>query len=340
MRAASSRRGGTALSQTLRSWRERFKRWTKPPRRITFTRAGKFFMLLTLAVGAAALNTGNNLLFLLLGMMLSTIIASGILSEAVLRKLNIKRLAPARLAAGRFGPGGFEVHNPRGYASLNVEASEQNATQVTGPKPGRLVGHKDLAFYKFWRRDAFDQECYVAIARMPEIAAGARHVASARYLFPERGVYRSPGMRLATRFPFGIFHKVRDVESERHFVVYPASRPAETWAAQITAHFGEISRNKAGLGQDYFGLRDWREGEDQRAIHWKSSARRDALVMRDFEDQEQRAVEILVVNSTAGLGQEHKAYQGELFEHNLSRGRRALRAAHRRALRRGAAHAR
>ena len=91
-----------------------------PPRALTATRAGKFMVAITLGVGFGAVNTGNNLLFLLLGMMLSLILASGILSEAVLRKLEVTRHPPTRCFAQREAPAHFELANPKVYPSLSV----------------------------------------------------------------------------------------------------------------------------------------------------------------------------------------------------------------------------
>ena len=44
---------------------------------------GRTYLVLTVGVGFGAINTGNNLLYLLLGLMLSTIVTSGVLSERV-----------------------------------------------------------------------------------------------------------------------------------------------------------------------------------------------------------------------------------------------------------------
>ena len=53
------------LARAWRRWRS-----VRPPRRLKFTREGKFFVGITLGVGFAAINTANNLLYLLLGMLL------------------------------------------------------------------------------------------------------------------------------------------------------------------------------------------------------------------------------------------------------------------------------
>src|SRR5262245_66116724 len=77
----------------------RLRRLLRPPRRLSFTREGKIIVILSVAVGFAAINTGNNLLYLLLAWLLSFIIASGVLSELTLRALSVERRPPPRIYA-------------------------------------------------------------------------------------------------------------------------------------------------------------------------------------------------------------------------------------------------
>src|SRR3978361_2298220 len=62
-----------------------------PRRRFPPTREGWWFLIATLLLGLAAINAGLNLLFLVWGMMLFLILASGVLSELCLRKLEARR---------------------------------------------------------------------------------------------------------------------------------------------------------------------------------------------------------------------------------------------------------
>src|SRR5262249_47872910 len=70
----------------------RLRHWLRPPRTLKSTRAGRVCVLMTLGVGVGALNTGNNLLYLVLGLLLSAIVASGILSELSLKGIEVRRL--------------------------------------------------------------------------------------------------------------------------------------------------------------------------------------------------------------------------------------------------------
>ena len=97
-----------------RPWPIRFLRsvftW-KAPRKLKFTREGKYYVGITLGVGFAAINTGNNLLYLLLGMLVSLMLVSGVMSELSLRDLTVTRRLPTRAQVGRAHLVEIEVYN-------------------------------------------------------------------------------------------------------------------------------------------------------------------------------------------------------------------------------------
>src|SRR3989338_2813626 len=69
------------------------------PRTLSFTKEGKRFIAILFVIGIAAINSGNNLLYLIVAMMLSVIIISGILSESTLREVELSRLLPKHIFA-------------------------------------------------------------------------------------------------------------------------------------------------------------------------------------------------------------------------------------------------
>lgn len=48
------------------------------------------------------------------------------------------------------------------------------------------------------------------------------------------------------------------------------------------------------LEADFYGLRDWRPGDSRRWIHWRTSARRGSLVVRQFEQRRSQDLALLV----------------------------------------------
>ncbi len=246
----------------------RLRRRLRPPRRLRFTREGRIIVVLSVGVGFAAINTGNNLLYLLLGWLLSFIIASGILSEMTLKKLAVERRPPPRVFAGE--PFLMEVviqNTKANRASFSIEVEDLNGTTP------------------------IDKRCYFL-----KIPAAKSQRTSYRHTYARRGLYTLTGYRVATKFPFALFRKSRDVDAPLDVLVYPArvvvSRPAPR-----TTHRGESTASRVGRRGEFFGLRERRSGDDRRDIHWRSSARTGRLLVREYEHELARRVVIGVDNA-------------------------------------------
>lgn len=233
------------------------RRWpwqrVKAPRRLKFTREGKFFVGITLGVGFAAVNTGNNLLYLLLGMLLALIIVSGLMSELSLRDLTVVRRLPTRAQVGRPHLVEIEVFNhKRRVPSYAIEVEDLRAGQPA------------------------DKRCFFL-----KISPKSAQVAAYRRTPARRGRDTHVAFRIATRFPFGLFEKSREVPAQGELVIYPAVD-----AVNLPNHGqGRLTGGDASLGRgngdDYIGMRLLREGEDRRDVHWRKSAAVGQLVMRE-----------------------------------------------------------
>ena len=231
------------LWRALRAWR-----------RISFTTGGAVFTAGVLAVGFAAMNTGNNLLYLLLGAMLGFIAVSGWLSEQAIRALRVQRHVPRAVSVGQELRITYAVANHKErLPSLAVELIE-----------GRLPGS----------------------AFLPHVKAG--DVAHARSLntFVRRGVYPLDTVTLSTSFPFGLFRKERDVSLPGEVVVWPRTdrsvRPPSLGGGRVP-RTGSQARGAQGPRGEYRSLREYRAGDDPRDIHWRSSARLREPVLREYE---------------------------------------------------------
>src|ERR1700733_5230782 len=147
---------------------QRLRRRFRPPRRLSFTREGRIIVILSVGVGFAAINTGNNLLYLLLGWLLSFIIASGILSEMTLKRLSVSRRPPPRIHAGEPFLMEVVIENAKpSRSSFSIEVED-------------LVG-----------RVPIDKRCYFL-----KIPAGKTQRTSYRHTFARRGLYTLTGYRL------------------------------------------------------------------------------------------------------------------------------------------------
>ena len=251
----------------MRFW-ARLRRRLRPPRRLSFTREGRIIVVLSVGVGFAAINTGNNLLYLLLGWLLSFIIASGILSEMTLKRLTVDRRPPPRVFAGE--PFLMEVvitNAKERRASFSIEVED-------------LIGTTPI-----------DKRCY--FLKIPE---GKHQRTSYRHTFQRRGRYTLTGYRIATKFPFALFRKSRDVDAPLDVVVHPARVAVPRPPPRTTAR-GEANADRLGRRGEFFGLRERRIGDDRRDVHWRSSARTGRLLVREYEDELSRKVVIGVDNA-------------------------------------------
>lgn len=246
----------------------RLRRRLRPPRRLRFTREGRLIVLLSVGIGFAAINTGNNLLYLLLGWLLSFIIASGILSEMTLKRLTVERRPPNRVYANEPFLMEVVIENEKQHrASFSIEVED-------------LIADTPL-----------DKRCYFL-----KIPAAKSQRTSYRHTFGKRGLYELSGYRLATKFPFALFRKSRDIEAPLEVLVYPARVTVPRPQPRSTST-GDAVANRLGRRGEFFGLRERRTGDDRRDVHWRSSARTGRLLVREYEDELARRVVIGVDNA-------------------------------------------
>jgi uncharacterized protein (DUF58 family) len=244
-------------------------RW-KPPRRLKLTREGKYFIGVTFGVGFAAINTGNNLLYLLLGMLLSLIIVSGLLSELSLRKLTVTRRLPPRAQVGRPHLVEIEVFNHKKNApSYAIEIEDLRAGQPA------------------------DKRCFFL-----KISPQSAQVAAYRRTPARRGRDRHVGFRLATRFPFGLFEKSREVTAEGDLIIYPAVDPVALPAEPSGDRTGGTASIGRGTGDEVLGVRPMREGDDPRDIYWRKSTHH--MVLRERGRETRRDVKYQIESTHAG----------------------------------------
>ncbi len=249
MSAMDRRAGAEKSGGRFRGWLGRFR----PPRRLKFTREGKFFVGITLGVGFAAINTANNLLYLLLGMLLALIVVSGLMSELSLRDLTVVRRLPLRAQVGRAHLVEIEVFNHKNKVpSYAIEVEDLRSGQPA------------------------DKRCFFL-----KISPKSAQVAAYRRTPVKRGKDLHVGFRIATRFPFGLFEKSREVPAEGELVIYPAVDTVQLPAAAAGKHAGGDGTIGRGHGEDFLGVRLMREGEDPRDLHWRKTASVGQRVLRE-----------------------------------------------------------
>lgn len=271
----------------MSTWRERWKRWLRPPRTLKTTRVGRTYLVLTVGIGLGALNTGNNLLYLVLGFLLSIIVLSGVLSERVIADLKVRRLLPEGAFAGEPFPLRYELTRVKGRA-FAVRLSEADDT---------LSG---------W-------------AWVPTVPAGAPVVARADVTAPRRGPLALRELRISTVFPFGLFEKTRAVQLEDELVVWPrrgftCEPPTADHGLQQGEHGNQRHRDGSG---DVQGLRELGDLEDARRVHWKKSAAVGRLLKVEREREDRQQYTLRIEDATPGDALERACEETAALTHRL-----------------------
>jgi uncharacterized protein (DUF58 family) len=256
---------------------------------LRFTPEGRTVILISLGVGFAAVNTGNNLLYLVLAMLLSLIIASGFLSEWGIKGLAIKRTFPPYIFAQTPCSILVQVTNNKRYLpSFSLELEEV----IDGEKKGGLA-------YLF------------------RVGARKTQTQVYRLSFPRRGIHRLQDPHLLTRFPFGFFIKGSRTKETREVLAYPQLLPREELLRE-QAHGDESVRSRPhkGRGEEIFAVREYLPGDATRDIHWRSTAKRAQPIVKEYERPGARKVHIVLDTS---VPEKAAASDLALFEQRVSR---------------------
>jgi uncharacterized protein (DUF58 family) len=239
------------------------------------TRAGLIYLLVLLAISLAAVNTGNNLLYIVLAGLLAGLIISGIVSSLVLKGIEIELTLPQHVFARRPVPARLTFHNSKRFApSFAVTLTNAPARRRRPFSSPAHEGREILAHPVHWDH-------------VPRQSSRLRQL---ELTFPRRGRYAQNGLRLATRFPFGLLVKARIAPLRQEVLVLPAIEPTEEFYEVLPLVSGEVESLAKGRGHDLYAIRDYRESDSARHVDWKATARTHQLKVREFTREDERRV--------------------------------------------------
>lgn len=242
-------------------------RWASRNRSLRLTSEGVCFVLLAVGIGVASINTGNNLLYLLFAMMLSLILISGILSEQCFKQIEVTRRLPPALFANESAAAAFVVTNISSRSPL-FSLRLMDMTAGTAMDRGIHVLH---------------------------LAPSATTIRSYPLLVTRRGSYVLEGVKVFTRFPFGLFVKAATFPVRSDMIVYPEIKALSPMLLQRLAAAGHDQPvPQRGPGSALHNLRLYQPGDDSRTIHWKTTARKSLLIVRETEVEDRRRVTIVL----------------------------------------------
>jgi uncharacterized protein (DUF58 family) len=276
-------------------------RWLKYQVDYRLTRDGIVYLAAVFILILAAVNTGNNLLFLILACMLGGILISGVLSRVVLTGIDLKFDLPEHIFAEQPVLAELELRNEKqGWPSFSLLVIGQSKVKRTGAAAEILT--RPVFFPYIPRRSASRQKVELR--------------------FPRRGAYRQDAFGIRTRFPFGFFEKTRQMNSDTGIVVYPRVEPTEQFYEVLPLLSGEMATFFRGRGHELHSLRDYQSTDSARFVDWKVTAKTGRMMVREFAREDERRV-MLVLDPFVGppradLGELAAAEHTERFERAVS----------------------
>lgn len=202
--------------------------------------------------GFAAVNTGNNLLYLLVSALLGFMAVTGFCGHRNLHRIELRLLPSTELFA--LTPGTLRVRITNRQRYIPVYLLEIS-----------IAAHKVL---------------------VPAIAAGGSEVVEIPLTMARRGKHPTPPLHIASCFPVNFFVRSYQYHPSQTLLIFP--RPLATLLpAQQDARrsASELQIPLPGGDGDLRSIEDYRPGDSSRAIHWKLSARHDNLKTKQLNRQ-------------------------------------------------------
>ena len=280
------------------------------------TRPGLIYILISVVIGIAAINTGNNLLYVVVAALLSAILVSGIASALVLRSLTLDVRLPEHVFAARPMVARLLLRNASSWLpSFSVRV-------VPAKRKSKSNAHWRWEASTFgWPRNRAPQNQWLRLpdrrlrrvreeaakpileesVYFPFLAPGQELRADLEISFPARGRYSEKNFGLATRFPFAFLMKTRRINLAREIIVYPVVEPTEQFREVLPMVTGEFETFVRGRGNDLYLIREYMPDDSARHVDWKATARTGALKVREFSREDERKLRIVFDNPAPGV---------------------------------------
>lgn len=231
-----------------------------PTYQIRLTRGGLLFCAGTTLIGLAAIDSDMNPLLVVFGLCLGAITLNFFSSWRTLRGLEVQRVAPDVLVAGQSTELRYSVTNHRKWSVA------RSLRLVDIFPPAFLHGAPETFF--------------------PALRPGETITRAVPMAADQRGRLALTTVRLATSFPFGIFTKSVQHPMAHDVIVLPKlarlNGDLALSAKSSDAPGSGINPSRIRGDEEYYGIREYRTGDNPRRIHWRRSAQTGQLMVREM----------------------------------------------------------
>ncbi len=244
---------------------------------MTLTRAGWYYAFIVICVFVGTVVRDSNPMLLLAGMLAGPLVLSLWFALRGLRRIEVRREMPAGVCVGERLVVTITCSNRRRRLSswaLVVEDvfQYQGPLAIRRPAPARVL--------------------------FPYVHPGTTCRTTYEGIPPVRGRYRFGPLRVVTRYPMGLVSYEKIIDDPAVLIVWPRFGRLVPGGLQLDER-GDLGihraeRRKARMEADFYGLRDWRSGDSRRWIHWRSTARRGQIVVRQFDESRSQDLAVFV----------------------------------------------
>lgn len=202
------------------------------------------------------MNTGNNLLFLVVSALLAFMSVTGMAGTLNLKRLTPHLSPPEELYAGSRAPFGVRLHNGKRFV------------------PSFLIR----------------LECPDGQSRLvPFVPAGGTVTLSMGFLFPRRGTARIERLTISSSFPVNFFTRHWTHRLDESLVVFPRLVPGPAVGDDHGGRQGgDRPRHLRGVDGELERITPYTGREPLKMIHWKLTARGDELLVKEYGRQAAR----------------------------------------------------
>ena len=275
--AAPARSSFGGLWQAWRTRRRRERARHMSQVRFRLTREGVHFIGILVFIFIGAVIRDINLLVLLAGAMLGLLLLQWRFNSSTLAGLSLTRQNVDHTTADQNTDFEVELRNPKPWLGAWLLLVEDPIRKILPTK--RRLSEKGVALVDSIK---------------PRATAGSRY----NLMFHERGQYRVGPSTISTRFPLGLGRAWRSFDNACSLTVYPKLGTLTKQVDELL-HFEQIGQAKAAAHAsvhegEFYGLRPWVTGDSRRWIHWRTTARLGELSVRQFEQQQQQQMCVLL----------------------------------------------
>jgi hypothetical protein len=119
-----------------------------------------------------------------------------------------------------------------------------------------------------------------------------------------RGLFTFSAIPIHSKGPFGLFHTRCTLITPSQLLIYPAYTALKRLRLFEKREMAEYQSLHLGRGTEIIGTREYRPGDSMRQVHWRSTARTGKIIVKEFTDDEQPAITVVLdLQLGSGVGQ-------------------------------------